>query len=111
MAKQVKDPELKAGLTQARKNPRNFVMIAKGTTAVKLIVQKKPITAGDVQNAKAEAKGNLVVEGVCLGDGPEMVFNVVGQEPGIKPVSIKELIGEETELTMKGRFQVVNDLP
>jgi hypothetical protein len=104
------DEELKAGLTQAKKKARNYVLIAKGSTAVKLIVQKKPIKAGDVMKAKTEAKGNTVVEGTCIGDGTDMVFQVVGEEPSIKTLTIKELIAEQTELTMKPRFQIVTEL-
>jgi hypothetical protein len=111
MADNCEDPELRTGLTQARKKPRNFCLIAKGTTAAKLIVSKKLIKAGDVQKAKAEAKGNLVIEGVCQGEGAEMVFQVVGDEPTVKALTIKELIAEQTGLTLKARFAVVNELP
>lgn len=41
------------------------MLIAKGTTAVKLIVQKKQVKAGDIEKAKTEAKGSLVLEGTC----------------------------------------------
>jgi hypothetical protein len=106
----VPDPELAAALKAARKKPRNYVLIAKGTAAVKLIVQKKKVLAGDIQKAKTEAKGTVIVEGTCLGSGSEMVFEVVGDEPSIKAISIKDLISEQTELKLKPKFQVVKAL-
>lgn len=111
MAEKCEDEELRAALGQARKKSRNFCLIAKGSTAVKLLVSKKGIKSSDVQKAKAESKGNIVVEGVCLGEGTEMVFSVVGEEPSIKALTIKELIAEQTGLTLKARFQTVNELP
>ncbi len=106
----VPDPLLATALKAARKTARNYVLIAKGTAAVKLIVQKKKVLAGDIQKAKTESKGTVIVEGTCLGSGSEMVFEVVGDEPSIKTMSIKDLISEQTELKLKPRFQVVKEL-
>ena len=65
------DEALYDGLQQARKKkPRYFCLIAKGADVVGLIVQKKLINDGQVQKAKSESKGNLVIQGVCLGGGP-----------------------------------------
>ncbi|MDX1944282.1 MAG: hypothetical protein SFU86_02665 [Pirellulaceae bacterium] len=111
MADKCEDEELRAGINQARKKPRNFALVAKGSSAVKLIVSKKPIKASDVQKAKTEAKGNIVVEGVVQGEGTELVFQTVGEEPSIKVLTIKELINEQTGLTLKARFQMVTELP
>lgn len=110
MPGKVPDEALRTGLSQARKKARYYVLIAKGTTAVKLIVQKKQVKAGDIQKAKTEAKGSLVLEGTCQGQGAEMVFQVLGEEPTVKTMTIKDLIAEQTELTLKARFEVVKQL-
>lgn len=110
MPGKVPDEALRTGLSQARKKARYYVLIAKGTTAVKLIVQKKQVKASDIQKAKTEAKGSLVLEGTCQGQGAEMVFQVLGEEPTVKTMTIKDLIAEQTELTLKARFEVVKQL-
>ena len=109
MPDKCEDEELRANLDAAKKSPRNFCLVAMGSTAVKLILSKKKIPASEMTNAKAEAKGNTVVQGVCVGDGTEMVFQVL-EESTIKPPTIKKLISEQTGLKMTARFQVVNEL-
>jgi hypothetical protein len=105
------DKDLADGLQQARKKkPRYFAVIAKGPDVVGMIVQKKVINAGLVQKAKAEAKGNLIIEGVCRGEGVELIFEVVGEEPSILPKKIKDFIAERTELTLKAQWSVVPQL-
>jgi hypothetical protein len=102
------DEDLLDGLQQAKKKkPRHFAMITKGPDVVGLIVQKKKILEGQVQKAKKEFKGNQIIQGVCQGQGVELTFEVVGEEPSIKPIKIKEFIGERTELTVKPSWAVV----
>ena len=111
MAADVLDPDLEAGLRQAKKMPRNYAVIVKGAKAVKLLVDKKPIKPSDIQSAKAEAKGTGFYKGVCQGDGgAEMVFKLVGDDPGIKSLQFKEFIAEQTGLAIKPRFEVVTEL-
>src|SRR5688500_8234213 len=74
------DEDLKEGLKGAKKGPRNFILIAKGSKVVKFIVQKKKVPAGDASNAKAEFGGNLVVRGVCTRNGKDLVLQVL-EEP------------------------------
>src|SRR5690606_26590537 len=75
------DEELFAGLQQARKKKaRNYCLIAKGPEVLKLIVQKKKIPAGVVQKAKAEVKGNNIIEGVVFGEGVSLTFEVLDSE-------------------------------
>ena len=106
----VADEKLAQGLKQARKKPRNFVLLGKGTSVLKLIVDKKPIKAGAIQDARAEYKANLVLKGVVEGDGAELVFKVVGEEPTIKIPAFRDYISEQTDLKVKPRFQVVPEL-
>jgi hypothetical protein len=102
------DEELFAGLQQARKKKaRNYCLIAKGPEVLKLIVQKKKIPAGVVQKAKAEVKGNNIIEGVVFGEGVSLTFEVLDSEPSIKAKKIKEYIAEKTELTVKPEWKVV----
>ncbi|MCU0878972.1 MAG: hypothetical protein MUF06_14400 [Pirellulaceae bacterium] len=102
------DEELLAGLQQARKKKaRNYCLIAKGPEVLKLIVQKKKIPAGVVQKAKAEVKGNNIIEGVVFGEGVSLTFEVLDSEPSIKAKKIKEFIAEKTDLTVKPEWKVV----
>jgi hypothetical protein len=102
------DEDLFAGLQQARKKKaRNYCLIAKGPEVLKLIVQKKKIPAGVVQKAKAEVKGNNIIEGVVFGEGVSLTFEVLDSEPSIKAKKIKEYIAEKTELTVKPEWKVV----
>jgi hypothetical protein len=68
------DEELAKELHVAKKKPRNFAIIAKGTNVLKLLVDKKPIKEGASVKAKKACQGNAVV----TGDGPDLVFQVVG---------------------------------
>jgi hypothetical protein len=111
MAATTLDEELVEGIRGAKKKARNFAIIAKGPAPVKLIVQKKPLRDGDINKAKTEFKGNDVIRGVVAGEGAELVFYVLGEEPTLKTTKLKEFIAEQTELTVKPRFAVVNELP
>ena len=84
------DEELAQGLKQARKKPRNFVLLGKGTTVLKLIIDKKPIKSSDVQEAKKATKATTVVSGVVVGDGADLVFKLVGEEPSFKTAAFKD---------------------
>lgn len=39
-----------------------------------------------------------------------MVFQVLGEEPTVKTMTIKDLAAEQTELTLKARFEVLKQL-
>lgn len=105
------DEDLLAGLQQARKKKaRNYCLIAKGPEVLKLIVQKKKIPAGVVQKAKAEVKGNNIIQGVVFGEGVWLSFEVLDSEPSIKPKKIKEYIADKTDLTVKPEWTVVSSL-
>jgi hypothetical protein len=104
------DEELAQGLKQARKKPRNFVLLGKGTTVLKLIIDKKPIKSSDVQEAKKATKATSVVSGVVVGDGADLIFKVVGEEPSFKTAAFKDYLSEQSGLKIKPRFQVVPEL-
>ncbi len=105
------DEELEKGLRQAKKKPRNFAAICKGTKLLKLIVKKKPIKQPEIMAAKSEVQGNAIITGVCVGDGGAgMVFQVEGDEPSIKIPQMREYITEQTGLAIKPRFEVVQAL-
>lgn len=106
------DEELVEGLSKAKKSPRNFALIVKGAAPVKLLIKKKNIKDADLQKAKAEAKGTDSIVGVIEGSGSEFVFKVQGdKEPSVLAMKIKEMIGEETGMTVKARWELVKELP
>ncbi len=105
------DDELIEGLKDAKKSPRYFALIAKGVAPVKLLVQKKKFKEGALMKAKAEAKGNDVITGILEASGSDFAFKVVGEEPGVKTSKLKEFIAEQTEMTAKPRWELVNELP
>jgi hypothetical protein len=105
------DEELIESLKDAKKSPRNFALVVKGVAPVKLVVQKKKLKEGALMKAKTEAKGNDVITGVLEASGSDFAFKVVGQEPSVKVTKLKEFIAEQTEMTVKPRWEVVNDLP
>jgi hypothetical protein len=110
MAEAVANEELEKGLKQARKKPRNFLLVGTGSKPLKLVVQKKPIKPPEIVEAKKEVKGTIAITGVCQGEGAKMTFFVT-EECAFKTVALKDLIGEETGLTLKPEFQVVPALP
>lgn len=103
------DKELVALIQQARKAPRNFVLIAKGTACLKLLLSKKPIRDGEVTKARKETGGNVVIRGVCSGDGADLVFQVI-EQPAVSDAKLKAFVADTTGLTLKPRFQVVPTL-
>jgi len=104
------DDDLIEGLKGAKKSPRNFALIAKGVNPVKLLVQKKKFRDGELAKAKAEAKGTEVITGVLVASGSDFAFQILGEEPAVKPTKLKELIVEQTEITAKPRWEVVTAL-
>lgn len=104
------DEKLAQGLKQARKKARNFVLFGKGTSVLKLLVDKKPIKAGAIQEARAESKANVIIRGVVQGNGAELVFSVVGEEPGLKIAALREFLSEQSGMKFKPRFEVVPEL-
>lgn len=104
------DKDLQKSLQQARKKPRNFAIIAKGPSCLQLLVGKKPLTAGELQEAKKACKGTEIIKGVCVGgDGPELVFRVA-EKPSVTEVKLKVWIREQTGLNLKARFEVVAEV-
>src|SRR6478736_6518102 len=101
------DSDLCDGLQQAKKKPRYYCVIAKAADVVGMMVQKKPLLDGPVQKAKTELKGNLIIQGVCHGEGADLTLEVLEAEPNIKPVKIKDFISAQTELTVKPKWSVV----
>lgn len=101
------DKDLMKSLRLARKRPRNFAIIAKGLTCLKLIVSKRRIKDGDLIKAKKEYHGNAIVRGLVTGgDGPELVFQVT-EEVSLLEAKFKLFIKEHTGLPWKPRFAVV----
>lgn len=106
------DEDLVEGLSKAKKAPRNFALITKGAAPVKLLVKKKKIKDAELQKAKSESKGTDYIVGVIEGNGSEFVFKVTGdKEPTILAMKIKELIGEQADMTVKARWELVKELP
>ena len=54
-------------------------------------MQKKKITDGAMNKAKSEAKGNAVINGVVVGSGTDLAFEVLDAEPSIKPVKLSRI--------------------
>jgi hypothetical protein len=105
------DEELIVGLKLARKGKAcHFCLIAKGPEVLKLIVQKKRIPSGDVKNAKSEFKGNNVIQGIVVGDGPALTFEVVDSEPSIKTKKIKDYVDEHAELKVHPSWSIATAL-
>ena len=105
------DEALAQGLSQARRRPRNFVLIAKGSTCVGLLVKKKPIKEPEVLAARKISGGKIVVAGVCQGDGgPEMVFKVAEEPPAINLARLRQHLLDTTGLKLKPSFLVVPGL-
>ena len=102
------DKDLLEGLQQARKQkPRYYALFGKGADVVGLIVQKKVINEGAMQKAKAECKATAIIQGVCVGDGMELKFEVLEEEPNIQVKKIKDYIEARTELSLKPQWLVV----
>lgn len=103
------DKDLQKSLQQARKKARNFAIVAKGTSCLQLLVSKKPLKAGELQEAKKACKGTEIIKGVCAGDGADLVFRVA-EKPSVTEVKLKVWIREQTGLNLKARFEVVSEV-
>ena len=102
------DEKLAKALKQARKKPRNFALLGKGTTVLKLLVNKKPIKSSDVQGAKMEFKANQIVRGIVQGEGTRLIFKV-DEEPTFKLTALREYLSEQTGMKLKPRFEVAGE--
>lgn len=101
------DKVLAKNIQKAKQKPRNFVIVAKGTTVLKLIVDRKRIAPSAVTEAKKECGGNSTISGVLTGGaGPELIFQVL-ELPSVTAVKLRTFILETTGLTLKPQFQVL----
>lgn len=106
MANSEIDKELAKSLLVARKKPRNFAMVVKGVTVLKLMLSKKPFRDAELLEAKKQAKGNEVVTGVCAaGEGAELQFRVLEESP-VQDAKLKAFIKEEAGLSVATRFVI-----
>lgn len=102
------DAELQAELKKALRKSRNYAIVAKGPLVLKVFVQKRPIKPGQLKQAKREFGGNVLLFGVCRGDGGnELVFEVEEKEPAIPPSRLRKFISEQAGLMLQPRFEVV----
>ena len=104
------DLELTKALQQARKKALNFALIGKGPSCVKLILSKKSIKPGEIQAAKKETGGKVVLQGICGGQGGELIFHIT-EEPPFTDTKLKAFLHEQTGISFKPQFQVVTSLP
>src|SRR5262245_17020031 len=112
MAEAVLDEELADGLSAAKKAPRNFALIVKGVSPVKLMVRKKKFKDAELMKAKTAAKGNDYIVGVLEASGSDFAFKVLGKdEPGVTPIKLKDFISEQTDMTSQPRWELVKELP
>jgi hypothetical protein len=111
MPKSIVDEDLYAGLLQAKEKPRYFAIISKGADVLKMVVQKKWIKDAEIQQLRREFKGNNSIFGVCFRNGPELVLQIVGEEPALKLLKIKDFITEQTGASVKPQWQLVAALP
>jgi len=104
------DEELAKGLRDARKQPRNFVAIIKGTNVLKLVVRKKEIKSAEIQSLRTELKGTAALSGVVQVAGGEHVFETLEDPPDLKIQPLKDYIDADTGLKVKPRFAKVTAL-
>lgn len=109
MAENAPDDALLDGLKKVRLSDCHFALLLKQPAPLKLIVQKKPILDGQVNEAKKAAKATEVVRGVVRFDG-EFVFVITG-EPPVEEAKLKRFIDQQAALTAKVRFMTVSQLP
>ncbi|MFO0819710.1 MAG: hypothetical protein U1A77_17310 [Pirellulales bacterium] len=103
------DKELTKSIQVAKTKPRNFAIIAKGTTILKLLVERKPIKEGLLNKAKRECQGNAIIKGVVRGIGDELVFQTT-EQPAITDVKLKAYLVDVSQLLLKARFELVPTL-
>jgi hypothetical protein len=102
--------DLKAALKQARRKPRYFAIVSKGSTVLGMIAQRRPIQSGIVRQLRHETGGNQITEGVCQGDGgATLIFKVSGEAPRIAESKLRKFIADETGLTIKPQFETAPD--
>jgi hypothetical protein len=98
-------------LRAALRKPRKFALVARGVEPLKLFVQKKPLKMCELKAAKSELGGKQIIQGICQGDGgKEIVFQVEGREPRIRPTTFRKFIIERCGLALAPRFEVVEEL-
>lgn len=105
---EVKDDGLLQALRDARKVPRCFALILRGTDVVKLEVRKRPFRDAELAELRTEAKGNRVCSGVVRqAESGELLFESLDEPPEIKLQKIKEYVFEQTNLRISPRLAQV----
>lgn len=101
------DKELAKSIVQAKKKPRNFAIVAKGSNVLKLAVDKRPIKDGSIAKWKKDTGGNIVLRGVVQGTAEgDLVFLMLEASP-ITEAKLKKFIGDTADLTTRPVFKVV----
>jgi hypothetical protein len=101
------DEVLIAGLAVAKKRPQYYLLVVKSSDVVGMIVQKKKIKDKKAQDAKKVYKGNLLIQGVCIGSGANLTLEVIDALPDLKISKLKDFIAERTDLTIKPEWKLV----
>ncbi|MEQ1828625.1 MAG: hypothetical protein ABL921_21870 [Pirellula sp.] len=103
-------------LDQAKKGqPRNFLLVCKGTKVKYLAVRKKPIKKNELNDAKKSGYKGDGYFGVITGKGMELVFNLstadgYTSEP-VKDKILKDFLEEKADFKCKPSIVIVATLP
>jgi hypothetical protein len=95
--------ELAGALKQPRRMPMRFAFVVKSPTEGKLLVDKKPVPAKEVAEAKKETGGGLVYCGRCLGEEGKLVFEVPKELAASLAKQLQSIITHDAGLTPASR--------
>ncbi|MCI0682341.1 MAG: hypothetical protein L0Y71_09570 [Gemmataceae bacterium] len=104
------DDQLAAALKQARMTPMNFAFVAKGQSAGKLVVSKRPVTAREAADAKKELGGGTIFTGRCRGSNGDLVFETAKEPPLNLARQLKTIIKDRAGLTLNVETRITLDL-
>ncbi len=108
---EVNDEELAQSLREARKMPRCFALVMRGTDVLKLAVRKRPFRPAELAELRTEFKGNCCFSGVVRQvEAGELLFESLEEPPEVKLLKFKEHVLEQTRLRITPRFQQVTTL-
>ncbi|RZL07776.1 MAG: hypothetical protein EOP40_15005, partial [Rubrivivax sp.] len=111
-SKQSPDDELLGALKQALRatsdRPHCYALVVKGPSGGRLLVSRKKILSKLIADVRKEVGSNVVVKGVCYGDGPDMVFECP-EDPQDLWAKVARSLAKQAGLTLNAAFKKGRD--
>src|SRR5262245_51803215 len=102
---------IKLARTRKKDNPVHFALVLKGGTDGALLIDRKKVAKGEIDEAKKSSGGSAVIRGVCYGgDGGVVQFATAKMPAPAWANAVKKIVSRDAGVMIKAQFVLDNDL-